>query len=99
MKDNRKLVWGRHPTIETNVSRISVRGILTDVHNEIARTEVEAPNSTLYPVTRMVIDDRSLKHGKDVERIDQGSSANYRRIRKQARANREASSTRTPPAA
>ena len=66
------------------LSRISVRGILTDVHNEIARTQVEAPNSTLYPVTRMVVDDRSLEDGKGVERIDQGSNAGYRRIRKQA---------------
>jgi len=81
------------------LSRISVRGILTDVHNEIAHTQVEAPNSTLYPVTRMVVDDRSLEDGKGVERIDQGSSANYRRIRKQPRANEEASSARTPPAA
>jgi len=30
------------------LSRVSVRGILTDVHDEIARTQVEAPNSTLY---------------------------------------------------
>jgi len=81
------------------LSRISVRGILTDVHNEIARTQVEAPISTLYPVTRMVIDDCSLEDGKGVEQMDQGSSANYRRIRKQAQANREASSARTPPAA
>jgi len=28
------------------LSRVSIRGILTDVHNEIARTQVEAPNST-----------------------------------------------------
>ena len=64
------------------LSRISVRGILTDVHNEIARTQVKAPYSTYYPVTRMVIDDRSLEDGKGVERIDQGSNANYRRTRK-----------------
>jgi len=59
------------------VSRVSVRGILTDVHKEIACTQVEAPNSTLYPVTRTVIDDRSLEDGKGVERIDQGSRASY----------------------
>jgi len=81
------------------LSRVSVRGILTDVHNQIARTQVESPNSTLYPITRIIIDDRNLEDGKGVERIDKGSSANYRRIRKQARANREASSARTPPAA
>jgi hypothetical protein len=52
---------------ETLVSRIAVRGILTDVHDEIARTQVEASNSTLYPVTRTVIDDRSLEDGKGVE--------------------------------
>jgi len=49
------------------LSRILVRGILTDVHNEIARTQVKAPYSTYYPVTRMVIDDRSLEDGKGVE--------------------------------
>ena len=52
---------------ESYLSRISVRGTLTDVHDEIARTQVEASNSTLYPVTRTVIDDRSLKDGKGVE--------------------------------
>ena len=81
------------------LSRVSVRGMLTDVHNEIARTQVEAPNSTLCPVTRTVIDDRSLEDGKGVEQIDHGSSANHCRIRKQARANQEVSSARTPPAA
>ena len=81
------------------MSRVSVRGIPTDVHNEIARTQVEAPNSTLYPITRIIIDDHSLEDGKGVERIDQGSSTDYHRIRKQARANQKASSARTPPAA
>jgi len=81
------------------LSRISVRGILTDVHNKIARTQVEALNSTLYTFTYTVIDGRSLEDGKDVERIDEGSSARYRRIRKLARANQKASSARTPPAA
>jgi len=81
------------------LSRISVRGILADVLNEIAHTQVEAPYSTYCPITCMVIDDRSLEDGKGIERINQGLSANYRRIRKQARANWEASSARTPPAA
>jgi len=31
----------------------------------------------LYPITRIIIDDRSLEDGKGVERIDQGSSADY----------------------
>jgi len=53
----------------------------------------------LCSVTRTIIDDHSLEDGKGVEQIDQGSSANYRRIRKQARANQEASSARTLPAA
>jgi len=74
-------------------------GIPTDVHNEIVRTKVEIPNSTLYTITHIVIDDLSLEDGKGVERIKQGLSANYHRIRKQARANRRASSARTPPAA
>jgi len=55
----------------TWLSRISVRGILTDVHDEIAHTQVEASNSTLYPITRTVIGVPSLKDGKGVERIDQ----------------------------
>ena len=32
------------------MSRISVRGILTDAHNEITRTQVEAPYSMYYPI-------------------------------------------------
>jgi len=64
------------------VSRISVRGTLIDVHIENIRTRVEASNSTPYPVVRTVLDDRSLEHGKSVLRINQGSSAGYRRIRK-----------------
>jgi len=52
------------------LSRVSVRGTLTDVHNEIAHTQVEVSNSTFYPVTRTVIDDRSLEDGKGIERID-----------------------------
>jgi len=43
------------------LSRISVRGIPTDVHNEIVRTKVEIPNSTLYTITRIIIDDLSLE--------------------------------------
>jgi len=81
------------------VSRISVRGTLTDVHIENIRTQVKASNSMPYPVMRTVLDDRSLEHRKSVLRIDQGSSAGYRRIRKQAHTNRETSSARTPPAA
>ena len=30
-----------------NLSRVSVRGILTDAHNEIIRAQIEAHNSTL----------------------------------------------------
>ena len=64
------------------LSRISVRGTPTDVHVEIIHTQFEASYSTLCPVTRTVIDGRSLKDGKGVERIDQGLSAGHRRIRK-----------------
>jgi len=81
------------------LSRISVRGTPADVYDENTRTQVEASNSTLYPVIHTALDGHSLEHGKSVLRIDQGSSAGYRRIRKQARANRKASSARTPPAA
>ena len=60
---------GISPTLYTHriLSRILVRGTLTGVHDEIARTKVEASNSTLYPVTRTVLDDRNLKDGKGVE--------------------------------
>ena len=81
------------------LSRVSVRGTLTDTHNEITRTQVEALNLTPWSYMCVVVDDRSLEDGNGVERIDQGSSASYRRIRKRARTNREASSARTPPAA
>jgi len=81
------------------LSRVSIRGTLTDAHNEITRTQIEALNSTLYPYMRAVVDDRNLEDGNSVERIDQGLSTSHRRIRKQARRNREASSARTPPAA
>ncbi len=64
------------------LSRVSVRGILTDAHNEITRTRIEALNSMLQSIAHTVIDDRGLEDRKDVERIDQGSSADYRRIRK-----------------
>jgi len=53
--------------VQRNLSRISVRGIPTDVHNEIIRTKVEIPNSTLYTIMRIVIDDPSLEDGKGVE--------------------------------
>jgi len=64
------------------LSRISVRGTLTDVHIENISTQVEASNSMPYTVIRTVLDDRNLEHGKSVLRINQGSSAGYRRIRK-----------------
>ena len=85
--------------LTTKLSRVSVRGTLTDAHNEITRTQIEAFNSTLWSYMCAVVDNRSLEDGDGVERIDQGSSASYRQIRKRARANREASSARTPPAA
>jgi len=62
--------------------RILVRGTPADVHVGIIHTQFEASYSTLCPVTCTVIDDRSLEDGKGVERIDQGSSVGYRRIRK-----------------
>jgi len=65
----------------------------------MARSRVEALNSTLWSDICTTVDDRSLEGGNGVERIDQGSSASYRRIRKRTRANQEASSARTPPAA
>jgi len=57
------------------LSRVSVRGTLTDAHNEITHTQVEALNSTLLSVIRIVIDSRSLEDVKGVERINKGSSA------------------------
>jgi len=64
------------------LSRISVRGTLTDVHDKNAHTQVEASDSTLYLVTRTVLDGHSLEQGKSVLRIDQGSSVGYRRTQK-----------------
>jgi len=57
-------------------------GTRTDDHVGIIHTQFAASYSTLCPVTRMVIDGRSLEDGKGVERIDQGSSTGHRRIRK-----------------
>jgi len=76
-----------------------MRGTLTDARNEAIHTQDEALDSTLWPYICVAIDVRSLEDGNSVERIDQGSSASYRRIRKRARANREASSARTLSAA
>ena len=70
------------------MSRVSVRGTLTDAHNEITRTQVEVLDSTLWSYMCAVVDNRSLEDGDGVERIDQGSSASHRRIRKRARASR-----------
>jgi len=81
------------------LSRVSIRGTLTGARNETIRTQDEALVSTLWPYIYAAIDDRSLEDGNKVERIDQGSSASCRRIRKQARASREASSARTLSAA
>ena len=81
------------------LSRISVRGTQTDVNVENIRMQIEVSNSTPYQVVRTVLDDRSLEDGKGILRIDESSSAGYRRIRKQARVNPKASSARTPPAA
>jgi len=75
--------------------RVSIRGTLTDARNKTIRTKDEALDSTLWMYIYVAIDVRSLEDGNSVERTDQGSSAGYRRIRKRARANREASSTRT----
>jgi hypothetical protein len=75
--------------------RVSVRGTHTDAHYEITRTQVEALNSMLWSYMRAVVNNRNLEDGNSVERIDQGSSASYHRIRKRARTNREASSART----
>jgi len=57
------------------LSRVSVRGILIVTHNEITRTQVEALNSTLWPLTRTIPDNHSPEDGKGVEQIDQGSRA------------------------
>ena len=81
------------------LSRVSVRGTLTDAHYEIARTQVEVLSSTLWSYVCTAIDGRNLEDVNSVERIDQASSVSRRRIRKRARTNREASSARTPLAA
>ena len=81
------------------VSRVSIRGTLTDACNETIRTQDETLDSTLWPYTCAAIDGRSLEDRNSVERIDQGSSASYRRIRERARAKRKASCAWTLSAA
>jgi len=66
--------------IELALSRVSVRGTLTDAHYEIVRTQVEALDSTIWPYVCAATDGRNLEDGNSVERIDQASSAGYRRI-------------------
>jgi hypothetical protein len=68
------------------MSRISVRGIPTDVHNEIIRTKVEIPNSTLYSITCIIIDDPSIEDGK-------GRRANQAGLERQLPSNTETSSS------
>ena len=89
-----------HPKLfYSYLSRISVRGSPTDVHNENIRTPVEAFNSMPYPVIRAVLDDHGLKYGKSVLQINQGSSAatiEYgKRLERIAR--RRAQGRRPPP--
>jgi len=49
------------------LSRVSVRGTLTDAHNEITRTQVEALNSTPWSYMCAAVNDRSLEDGKGIE--------------------------------
>ena len=80
------------------MSRVSVRGTLTDVHYEIARTQVAVLNSTLWSYVCAAIDGRNLEDGNSVERIDQASSAGYRRIRNRlTRTGRRRAQGRRPP--
>ena len=74
------------------LSRVSVRGTLTDVHYEIARTQVAVLNSTLWSYVCAAIDDRNLEDGNSIERWLPSNT-------EQAHANQEASSAKTPPAA
>ena len=67
------MVLRLNPALEYHcikLSRVSVRGTLTNVHNEITRAQVEALNSTPWSYMCAVVDDRSLEDGKGVERID-----------------------------
>jgi len=81
------------------LSRVSMRGTLNDARNKTIRTQDEALDSKLWSCAYAAFDVHNLEDGNSVERIDQGSSASCRRIRKRAHTNREASSARTPPAA
>ena len=81
------------------LSRVSIRGTLTDARNETIRTQDEGLDSTLWPYTCAAINGRSLEDGNNIERIDQGSSTSYRRIWERARAKRKASSAGTMSAA
>jgi len=71
-----------------SISRVSVHR---------SRHPTRRPSPSLVVCTGQ--DDHGPEHRKSVLRIDQGSSAGYRRIQKEARANRKASSARTPLAA
>jgi hypothetical protein len=48
------------------LSRISIRGTLTDVYNGDTCTQVEASNLTLYLVVRMTLDGHGLEHVKSI---------------------------------
>ena len=68
------------------------------MHYEIARTQVAALNSTLWSYVCAAIDGRNLEDGNSVERIDQASSAGYRRIRNRiTRTRRRRAQRRCPP--
>ena len=77
------------------LSRVSIRGTLNEACNETIHTQAENLNSTLCSYIRAAIDGCNLEDGSSVERTTQGSGTDYRRIRKEARANQEASSART----
>jgi len=52
------------------LSRVSIRGTLTNARNETIRTQDEALDLTLWPCIYAAIDGRSLEDGNGVERID-----------------------------
>jgi len=54
------------------MSRVSVRGTLSNTHYEIARMKVETLNSTLQSYVCAAIDGRSLEDGNSLERIGSG---------------------------
>ena len=81
------LVFDCSTCILSILSRVSVRGVLTGAHNKIARTQVEAPNSKLYPISR------TYSHRRPRPRRRKGRRANRLGFERQLPSNTEIGSS------